>query len=80
MTGRYEEVYRTLLMEILQEGIDQLEFRPDADPAIISSLVWGTIDGTCLHYSVIGNDYPFREQMKTLEEMVFMYVRKGERE
>jgi AcrR family transcriptional regulator len=79
MTARYEEVYRTLLMEILQEGIDQLEFRPDADPAIISSLVWGTIDGTCLHYSVIGNDYPFREQMKTLEEMVFMYVRKGER-
>ncbi|MEK3806454.1 TetR/AcrR family transcriptional regulator [Metabacillus sp. SLBN-84] len=80
MTARYEEVYRTLLMEILQEGTERKEFRPDVNPAIISSMVWGTIDGTCLHYSVIGNDYPFREQIKTLEEMVFMYVRKGERE
>lgn len=78
MTDRFHNVYQTLLIEIIEEGIRQHEFIDDADPALVSSMVWGSIDGICLHYSVIGESYPFQKQIRALEEMVLMYLKKGE--
>jgi hypothetical protein len=76
MTDRFHNVYQTLLIEIIDEGIRQHEFKEDADPALVSSMVWGSIDGICLHYSVIGESYPFQKQIRALEEMVLMYLEK----
>ncbi|WP_191566477.1 TetR/AcrR family transcriptional regulator [Metabacillus idriensis] len=78
MTDRYQNVYQALLIEIIEEGIRQHEFKDDADPGLVSSMVWGSIDGICLHYSVIGESYPFQKQICALEEMVLMYLKKGE--
>jgi AcrR family transcriptional regulator len=77
MTDRYDDVYQVLLVEIIEEGIRQNEFNKETDPSLISSMVWGTIDGICLHYSVIGRNYPYQEQICALEEMIFMYLEKG---
>ncbi|MCM3598798.1 TetR/AcrR family transcriptional regulator [Metabacillus idriensis] len=77
MTDRYDNVYQALLIEIIEEGIRQNEFKKETDPSLVSSMVWGTIDGICLHYSVIGGSYPYQKQIRSLEEMVFMYIEKG---
>ncbi|TDL75921.1 TetR/AcrR family transcriptional regulator [Peribacillus frigoritolerans] len=77
MTDRYANVYQALLIEIIEEGIRQNEFNKDTDPSLVSSMVWGTIDGMCLHYSVIGGSYPYQKQIRALEEMIFLYLEKG---
>ncbi|MGG4490304.1 TetR/AcrR family transcriptional regulator [Metabacillus idriensis] len=77
MTDRYDNVYQALLIEIIEEGIKQNEFKIDTDPSLVSSMVWGTIDGICLHYSVIGGSYPYQKQIRALEEMIFLYLGKG---
>ncbi|MCA1029435.1 TetR/AcrR family transcriptional regulator [Bacillus timonensis] len=72
---RFNMQYRGFLAEVIKEGISTGEFNEKADPEIISSLFWGIIDGVCLHYSVIGDEYAYREVLQKAKEMIVHYLK-----
>lgn len=74
MLERYQNVYKSFVIEILEEGKDSGDFAQDIDPSVISTLFWTIIDGICLDYAVIGNEYPYCEVFRKTEDMIFSII------
>lgn len=70
MQHRYKVQYRDFLSSIIAEGKNSGEFKEDIDPDLIASLFWAIIDGICLHYSVVGEDYAYSDHFVQVEEML----------
>ncbi len=76
MIDRYNQKYLSYLENVLQDGINRGEFHENCDPRLVASLFWGIIDGVCLHYSVIGEHYAYKEIINKAEEIIFHYLMK----
>ncbi|WP_066371651.1 TetR/AcrR family transcriptional regulator [Neobacillus fumarioli] len=74
MKNRYKHQFRNFLAEIIEQGKKAGEFKPDVQVDIVASLVWSFIDGICLHYSVLWEDYAYKEHFKEIEKMVMNYI------
>ncbi|PKR85567.1 TetR/AcrR family transcriptional regulator [Heyndrickxia camelliae] len=76
MLERYQNVYIRFVKEILDEGKANGEFKHDFDSSVIATLFWTYIDGICLDYAVIGNEYPYCEIFRQTEAMIFSLILK----
>jgi len=74
MNTRYKQQFRAFLAEILEQGKNEGEFKPNVQVDIVASLFWSFIDGICLHYTVLWEDYDYQEHFKVTEEMVMNYI------
>lgn len=74
MNNRYKGQFRDFIAEIIEEGKNSGEFKPDVNVDIVASLFWSFIDGICLHYSVLWEDYAYQEHYRVMEEMVMNYI------
>jgi hypothetical protein len=73
MLNRYKQ-YRDFLVQIIEEGKNAGEIKKEVQSDIVASIFWAFIDGTCLHYSVVGEDYSYKEQFNKTEEMIMNYI------
>jgi AcrR family transcriptional regulator len=71
MLKRYHDVYRGFVENLLDEGKASGEFQKDIDSSVFSTLFWTIVDGICLDYVVIGDEYPYRELFQKAEDMLF---------
>ncbi|MEK5391316.1 TetR/AcrR family transcriptional regulator [Margalitia sp. FSL K6-0131] len=76
MLERYQNVYKSFVIAILEEGIASGEFRKDIDSSVISTIFWTYVDGICLDYAVLGTEYPYCEVFRKTEEMIFFLLMK----
>ncbi|MCM2533185.1 TetR family transcriptional regulator C-terminal domain-containing protein [Neobacillus pocheonensis] len=74
MNTRYKSQFCDFLAEIIQQGKTTAEFKPDVQVDIVASLFWSMIDGICLHYSVLWENYSYKEHFRVTEEMVMNYI------
>nr|WP_249310502.1 TetR/AcrR family transcriptional regulator [Bacillus sp. FJAT-49736] len=74
MKDRYKKQFRAFLMQIIQEGQDNGEFKKDIQMEIVASLFWAIIDGICLHYTVVGKEYNYKEHFLISQEMILQYI------
>ncbi|NRD80068.1 TetR/AcrR family transcriptional regulator [Bacillus sp. BRMEA1] len=74
MNNRYKHQFRDFLSEIIEEGKKAGEFKSDVQVEFVAGLFWAFIDGICLHYSVLWEDYAYIEHFKETEEMVMNYI------
>jgi AcrR family transcriptional regulator len=74
MNSRYKNQFRLFLAEIIEEGKAAGEFRQDVKVEIVASLFWSFVDGICLHYSLLWEDYSYTEHFEETEEMVLNYI------
>ncbi|MDP4086148.1 MAG: TetR/AcrR family transcriptional regulator [Bacillota bacterium] len=74
MNNRYKSQFRDFIAEIIELGKETGEFKPDVRVDIVTSLFWSFIDGICLHYSVLWEDYAYKEHFQQTEEMVMKYI------
>ncbi|MBP0726583.1 TetR/AcrR family transcriptional regulator [Bacillus sp. RG28] len=73
MSNRYKQ-YRDFLVQIIDEGKNAGEIKKEVQSDIVASIFWAFIDGTCLHYSVVGENYSYMEQFNKTEEMIMKYI------
>jgi AcrR family transcriptional regulator len=74
MNSRYKNQFRSFMAEIIEEGKAAGEFGQEVKVDIIASLFWSFVDGICLHYSLLWEDYSYTEHFKETEEMVLNYI------
>lgn len=74
MLERYQNVYINFVKEILDEGIESGEFKQDINSSVFATLFWTFIDGICLDYAVIGDEYPYCEVFRQTENMIFSLI------
>jgi AcrR family transcriptional regulator len=74
MNTRYKSQFRDFIAEIIEQGKESGEFKQDVSVDIVASLFWSFVDGICLHYSVLWEDYSYKEHFKETEEMVINYI------
>ncbi|MDQ0199774.1 TetR/AcrR family transcriptional regulator [Neobacillus ginsengisoli] len=74
MNTRYKSQFRDFLAGIIEQGKTDGEFKPEVQVDIVASLFWSMIDGICLHYSVLWEDYAYKEHFSVTEEMVLKYI------
>ncbi|MDP4162361.1 MAG: TetR/AcrR family transcriptional regulator [Bacillota bacterium] len=74
MNTRYKSQFRDFLAEILEEGKNAGEFKQEVQVEIVASLFWSLIDGICLHYSMLWEDYAYKKHFEVTEEMVMNYI------
>jgi AcrR family transcriptional regulator len=74
MNNRYKNQFRDFIAEIIEQGKDNGEFKPHVKVDIVASLFWSFVDGICLHYSVLWEDYAYVEHFQQTEEMVLNYI------
>ncbi|WP_419880744.1 TetR/AcrR family transcriptional regulator [Peribacillus sp. B-H-3] len=74
MKNRYKEQYRLFMAKIIEEGKMKGEFKKEVSSEAAGSLFWAMIDGICLHYSVVAEDYAYREHFEAAEDMYMNYL------
>jgi AcrR family transcriptional regulator len=74
MNNRYKTQFRDFIAEIIEQGKESGEFKQDVRGEIVASLFWSFVDGICLHYSVLWEDYAYLEHFQQTEEMVMNYI------
>jgi AcrR family transcriptional regulator len=74
MNNRYKSQFRNFIAEIIEQGKENGEFKPDVRVDIVASLFWSFVDGICLHYSVLWEDYAYIEHFEQTEEMILNYI------
>ncbi|MFD0049887.1 TetR/AcrR family transcriptional regulator [Actinomycetes bacterium NPDC127524] len=74
MKNRYKEQYRLFMADIIEEGKKKGEFKKEVSSEVAGSLFWAIIDGICLHYSVVAEDYAYIEHFEIAEEMYMNYL------
>ncbi|HEY2422220.1 MAG TPA: TetR/AcrR family transcriptional regulator [Neobacillus sp.] len=74
MNSRYKGQFRDFIAEIIEQGKETGEFKSSVRVDIVASLFWSFVDGICLHYSLLWEDYDYIEHFKVLEEMVMNYI------
>jgi len=73
MSNRYKQ-YRDFLVQIIEEGKNVGEIKKEVQSDIVASIFWAFIDGTCLHYSVVGDDNSYKDQFNKTEELIMNYI------
>ena len=73
MSNRYK-LYCDFLAEVIEEGKISGEIKKEVNSEIVASIFWAFIDGTCLHYSVVGEENSYMEQFNKTEEMIMNYI------
>ncbi|MDP4086486.1 MAG: TetR/AcrR family transcriptional regulator [Bacillota bacterium] len=74
MNTRYKSQFRNFLAEVIEQGRNSGEFKQDVQVEVVASLFWSFVDGICLHYSVLWEDYAYKEHFKETEKMVLNYI------
>jgi AcrR family transcriptional regulator len=74
MNSRYKNQFRDFMAEILEHGKKSGEFKQEVKVDIVASLFWAFVDGICLHYSVLWEDYSYTEHFQKTEEMILNYI------
>lgn len=74
MNSRYKNLFRDFIAEILEQGKKEGEFKQNVRAEIVASLFWSFIDGVCLHYSVLWEDYAYVDHLEEIEKMVMNYI------
>ncbi len=70
MKGRYNTIH-TFVRELIDEGINNGEFKSEVDSESLTSLLYATIDGLGLQYSTLGLEFDSQRLKKALLETVF---------
>lgn len=69
-----KRLFNSIIENILKEGIEQGEFRPDLDTELVSAMYWHFRDGIWLHQLTIGDPVQFEKYFVLFEEMYFKYI------
>jgi AcrR family transcriptional regulator len=72
---RYTQVYKSFLIDLLEEGKKTGEISHSVDSDIVSAFFWTLIDGICLDHAVLGEHYPFCDVFEKAEEVFFQMLR-----
>ncbi|MBB2483392.1 TetR/AcrR family transcriptional regulator [Bacillus sp. APMAM] len=63
------------LIQIIQEGQKNGEFKREVETETFASLFWAMLDGICLHYAVIDKEYDYRGNFLLAEKMILQYLK-----
>jgi AcrR family transcriptional regulator len=66
---RYETIH-SFILEILDEGIENGEFKPDIDTEALTSILFATIEGLSLHYATLDKKFNSKRLQDTLSKVV----------
>ena len=66
---RYETIH-AFIVEILDEGIENGEFKPDVDTKALTSILFAAIEGLSLHYATLGKKFNTKRLQDTLSKVV----------
>jgi AcrR family transcriptional regulator len=69
MQKRYDTVHGFIL-EIFREGVENGEFKPDADVESITSILFAALDGLGLHYATLGIKFDAGRLQDAMMKMV----------
>lgn len=70
------EVFRNFIIEIVEEGKRNGEFKDDADSYLVAETFWSFTDGMFLHLLVEKEKYPFKKLYKTIGTMILDHLKK----
>jgi AcrR family transcriptional regulator len=71
MVDRYQHVYKKVVTDIIDFGIENREIPSDIDADFIGSVFWSSFDGICFYQSVMENDELYEKLMYQLEKTIF---------
>ncbi|MGG1398061.1 TetR/AcrR family transcriptional regulator [Bacillus salipaludis] len=74
MHSRFKDQFRGFFAELVEEGKRDGEFKPGTNAEVVAGLFWAFIDGICLHYTVLWEDYTYKEHFRIFEDMVKNYL------
>ncbi|MED1204076.1 TetR/AcrR family transcriptional regulator [Heyndrickxia acidicola] len=74
VTSRYEDLYTGMISRIIEDGKAAGEFKQEIHADVVANLFWAFIDGICMHYSVVGENYAYEAHFKATEEMIMNYI------
>lgn len=67
---RYETIHR-FIVDIVEEGIKNGEFKSDIDSRSLTSLLFATFEGLSLHYATLGIEFDSKKLQETLANLAF---------
>lgn len=70
------KTFRNLLIEIIDEGKHNGEFKEEIDSYMVAETFWSFTDGMFLHLLVEKEIYPFRKLQETIGKMILGYLAK----
>ncbi|MBM7622134.1 AcrR family transcriptional regulator [Bacillus tianshenii] len=70
MYNRYQMVYKKILTDIIQFGVDRGEFPTTIDVDFIGNVFWSTFDGICFYQCVMENDELYVRLVNQLERVI----------
>lgn len=62
-------------IQVLEEGIESNEFRPDMDPYVIRAMIWGSIEHLVTRKSLLGKPESLTDLTETLFTTLFNGIR-----
>jgi TetR/AcrR family fatty acid metabolism transcriptional regulator len=62
-------------IQVLEEGIESNEFRPDMDPYVIRAMIWGSIEHLVTRKSLLGKPESLTDLTETLFNTLFNGIR-----
>jgi AcrR family transcriptional regulator len=75
LNTRYETIHR-FVREIIQEGIDNKEFRQDIDPDTMASVLYATAEGLTLHHATLDKEMDSEKIKDNIMKMLFTGIQK----
>jgi len=70
------EIFRSFIVEIIEEGKLNGEFKEDIDGYLIAEAYWSFTDGMFLHLLVEKEKYPFKSLYQTVGAMILNHIKK----
>jgi AcrR family transcriptional regulator len=70
MYNRYQMVYKKILTDIIQFGVDKGEFPDKIDVDFIGNVFWSSFDGICFYQCVMENDELYERLVNQLESVI----------
>jgi len=80
-TDTYQTIrdWSRIITQIVQEGIDSGEFKPDTNPYLVRSVILGTIEHAVIAHLLIGRYQDLMELVDPLTDLVIAGIRKGKK-
>ncbi len=76
-SSAYEMVrkYARTILEIIENGIERGEFKPDTNAVVLRKVILGAIEHACLGEIIFGREMEIRETARAITDIIFNGVR-----
>ncbi|WP_223700442.1 TetR/AcrR family transcriptional regulator [Sutcliffiella deserti] len=74
MFNRYQNVYKKILTDVIQYGVDRAEFSKSTDIDFVGNVYWSSFDGICFYQCVMENDELYVRLVNQLETVINLMI------